>query len=191
MDSSNSSVLLWQSCDHLTDTWLPGGKFGLNKITRLRHRLISWKNSEDPGLGAYSLQIEDDGTNRFFMMWNECRRYWNTGLWDGSKFRILGDQTALGYLGYITNYTYITNQYENSAIYYFTDNSTIVRKLSGLYLFARFPPTLPNIGTRVTGAAGVKGKSISPARLMALLLEEAKKSSCSFPMSNCLQILSL
>ncbi|KAL5979737.1 hypothetical protein ACLOJK_019648 [Asimina triloba] len=181
MNSSNSSVVLWQSFDHLTDTWLPGGKFGLNKITRLRHRLISWKNSEDPGLGAYSLQIEDDGTDRFFVMWNECRRYWNTGLWDGSKFRILGDQTALGYFGYITNDTYITNQYENSAN--FTDNSTIVRKVS--------THSLPNIGTRVTGAEGVKGKSISPARLMALLLEEAKKSSCSFPMSNCLQILSL
>ncbi|KAL6009585.1 hypothetical protein ACLOJK_000013, partial [Asimina triloba] len=126
-DRSNSSVVLWQSFDHLTDTLLPGGKFGLNKITRLRHRLISWKNSEDPGLGAYSLQIEDDGTNRFFMMWNERRRYWNTGLWDGSRFRVIGDQTAMGYLGYIINYTYITNQYENSAIYYFTDNSTIVR----------------------------------------------------------------
>ncbi|KAL5984583.1 hypothetical protein ACLOJK_041948 [Asimina triloba] len=158
-DSSNSSVVLWQSFDHLTDTLLPGGKFGLNKITRLSHRLISWKNSEDPGLGAYSMQIEDDGTDRFFMMWNECRRYWNTGLWDGGKFR---DQTALGYLGYITNYTYITNQYEKSGIYYFTDNSTIARAEKRKWgLSLSYPPPCEVYG--LCGSFGVCNENSSVA----------------------------
>ncbi|KAL6003309.1 hypothetical protein ACLOJK_023532 [Asimina triloba] len=124
-DSSNSCVVIWQSFDHLTDTLLPGAKFGLNKITRLRHRLISWKNSEDPGLGAYSIQMEDDGTSRFFMMWNDSRRYRNSSRWNGSNFGVVDERQV--YLLYTFNYTNITNENEDIGMYSVTDNSTIAR----------------------------------------------------------------
>ncbi|KAJ1700773.1 hypothetical protein LUZ63_000552 [Rhynchospora breviuscula] len=49
---SNTSNVLWQSIDNPTDTWLPGGKLGLNKTTGMSQRLISWKSSADPAEGA-------------------------------------------------------------------------------------------------------------------------------------------
>ncbi|KAL5977530.1 hypothetical protein ACLOJK_021877, partial [Asimina triloba] len=128
-DSSNSSIVIWQSFDYPTDTWLPGAKFGLNKITRLRQHLIAWKNSEDPAPGAYSIQIEADGTSRYFMLWNESRRYWSSGVWNGQKFPVLDNLGVreLGYLPRTFNFSYIANRNENSGIYSFEDNSTIAR----------------------------------------------------------------
>ncbi|KAI3836193.1 hypothetical protein MKX03_028172 [Papaver bracteatum] len=33
-DGSNPSVIIWQSFDYPTDTWLPGGGIGFNKLTK-------------------------------------------------------------------------------------------------------------------------------------------------------------
>lgn len=46
-DGSDSSAVIWQSFDHTTDTWLPKGWIGRNKITgekqRLAPRMFSWE----------------------------------------------------------------------------------------------------------------------------------------------------
>ncbi|PPD79901.1 hypothetical protein GOBAR_DD23166 [Gossypium barbadense] len=47
-DGPKSSTPLWQSLDHPTQTWLPGGKLSLNRRTNQSQQLTSWKNSEDP-----------------------------------------------------------------------------------------------------------------------------------------------
>ena len=69
-DGSNSSVVIWQSFDYPTDTWLPKGQLGRNKITGERQRLTSWKNSEDPAPGVFSLELDPSGINQFVLMWN-------------------------------------------------------------------------------------------------------------------------
>lgn len=38
---SNASSVLWQSFDDITDTWLPGNKLSLNKVTGVPERMIS------------------------------------------------------------------------------------------------------------------------------------------------------
>uniref|UniRef100_A0A0E0R5M4 non-specific serine/threonine protein kinase n=1 Tax=Oryza rufipogon TaxID=4529 RepID=A0A0E0R5M4_ORYRU len=54
-------VYLWQSFDEPTDLALPGAKFGWNKVTRLHRTGISKKNLIDPGLGPYSVQLNERG----------------------------------------------------------------------------------------------------------------------------------
>ncbi|XP_010051402.2 G-type lectin S-receptor-like serine/threonine-protein kinase At2g19130 [Eucalyptus grandis] len=57
-DGLNSSVTLWQSFNHPTDTWLPGAKIMIDKRTNMSQPLTSWKNVEDPSTGLFSLQLE-------------------------------------------------------------------------------------------------------------------------------------
>ncbi|XP_058071225.1 G-type lectin S-receptor-like serine/threonine-protein kinase At2g19130 [Magnolia sinica] len=85
-DRSNSSVVHWQSFDHPTDTWLPGGWLGLNKVTGENQRLTSWKNSEDPAPGLFSIEIDPGPSTQYFIMWNGTKSYWSSGNWDGAIF---------------------------------------------------------------------------------------------------------
>ncbi|XP_020254027.1 G-type lectin S-receptor-like serine/threonine-protein kinase At2g19130 [Asparagus officinalis] len=62
-DGSNPNLTLWQSIDHPTHTWLPGGKLGLNKVTGELQRLISWKTQDDPSPGIFSLEIDPKGSS--------------------------------------------------------------------------------------------------------------------------------
>nr|ACM17541.1 S-domain receptor-like protein kinase [Oryza australiensis] len=54
-------VYLWQSFDYPTDLALPGAKFGWNKVTGLHRTGTSKKNLIDPGLGSYSVQLNERG----------------------------------------------------------------------------------------------------------------------------------
>ncbi|KAK3429092.1 hypothetical protein EUGRSUZ_E00499 [Eucalyptus grandis] len=57
-DGLNSSVTLWQSFNHPTDTWLPGAKIMIDKRTNMSQPLTSWKNVEDPSTGSFSLELK-------------------------------------------------------------------------------------------------------------------------------------
>ncbi|KAI8012312.1 G-type lectin S-receptor-like serine/threonine-protein kinase [Camellia lanceoleosa] len=60
---SNSYQPIWQSFDHPAHTWLPGGKIVYNKLTNTHQRLTSWKNSEDPSTGLYSLNLDANNSH--------------------------------------------------------------------------------------------------------------------------------
>jgi hypothetical protein len=85
-DRLNPSSIFWESFDHPTDTWLPGAKFGIDKVTGKQQQLISWKNSEDPSPGVFSYGLAPDGSNQFVVEWNKSQIYWSSGLWDGKIF---------------------------------------------------------------------------------------------------------
>ncbi|XP_059437683.1 uncharacterized protein LOC132170643 [Corylus avellana] len=85
-DGSNQSLIFWESFDHPTDTWLPGVKLGINKVTGKPQQLISWKNSEDPAPGVFSLGLDPNASNQYFLEWNKSQIYWSSGLWDGTSF---------------------------------------------------------------------------------------------------------
>ncbi|XP_039139831.1 G-type lectin S-receptor-like serine/threonine-protein kinase At2g19130 [Dioscorea cayenensis subsp. rotundata] len=120
-DADNSSNIFWQSIENPTHTWLSGGKIALNKITGVSQRLISWKNSEDPAPGLFSLEIKKDG--QYQIQWNMSKSYWTTGLWDGRAFTKVPEMTS----GYMCDYTYVNNSEENYFSYTLKDNSTISR----------------------------------------------------------------
>ncbi|OMP10605.1 S-locus glycoprotein [Corchorus olitorius] len=113
-DGPNSSTPLWQSFDYPTHTFLPGGKLSLNKRTNRSQMLTSWKNSEDPSPGLYSLELDPAGTNSYLILWNRSETYWSSGVWDEKRmiFSLIPEMR----LNYIYNFSFVSNENES----YFT-----------------------------------------------------------------------
>ncbi|XP_048328227.1 G-type lectin S-receptor-like serine/threonine-protein kinase At2g19130 isoform X2 [Ziziphus jujuba] len=118
-DGSNSPRILWQSFEHPTNTWLPGCKFGYNNMTKTNQRLVSWKNSEDPSPGLYTLEL-DTSSSTYKILWNRSKNYWNSGPWNGRIFDTVPEMNS----NPIFEFTYITNINESYFIYYVKGNST-------------------------------------------------------------------
>ncbi|KAF8780717.1 hypothetical protein HU200_001322 [Digitaria exilis] len=66
--SNHTVQVVWQSFDDPTDVALPGAKIGWNKVTGLNRVGISWRSRADPGLGAFSVGLETNGTFRRVMV---------------------------------------------------------------------------------------------------------------------------
>ncbi|XP_062009535.1 G-type lectin S-receptor-like serine/threonine-protein kinase At2g19130 isoform X2 [Rosa rugosa] len=111
---SNSSQPSWQSFDHPTHTWLPEGRLGFSSITKQRQILTSWKSSEDPAPGLYSLELDPNGTNSYILLWNRSKQYWTSGHWDEKSrtFSLVPEMR----LNNIYNFSYVKNKNES----YFT-----------------------------------------------------------------------
>lgn len=116
-DTPDSSAVIWQSFDHPTDTWLPGGKLGYKKFTSEKQILASWRNRQNPSPSLFSLEVEQNGTSHL-LLWNESQMYWTSGVWTGKIFSLV-PEIQLNY--YVTNMTYISNENES----YFTYASAI------------------------------------------------------------------
>ncbi|KAJ4729797.1 putative S-receptor kinase [Melia azedarach] len=110
-DASDSSSVFWQSFDHPTDSWLPGGKVGYNKLTNEKQILLSWRSSQNPAPGLFSLELQQNRTNHL-LLWNGSKEYWNSGEL-GKIFTLVPP--------YVTNFTHILNENES----YFTYSADI------------------------------------------------------------------
>ncbi|KAJ6426905.1 hypothetical protein OIU84_022489 [Salix udensis] len=119
---SNTSITYWQSFDYPTDTWLPGGKLGINKQTGQVQRLISWKNSEDPAPGMFSVGIDPNGSIQYFIEWNRSRRYWSSGVWSGQGFTSIPEMRVNIY-----NFSVISNENESYFTYSMSNTSILSR----------------------------------------------------------------
>ncbi|XP_073005739.1 G-type lectin S-receptor-like serine/threonine-protein kinase At2g19130 [Typha latifolia] len=118
-DGSNSSKVYWQSIDHPTNTWLPGSKLGLNKASGIDQRLISWKNSEDPAPGIFSLKLDPNGTSQYFIQWNKTRDYWTSGAWT----RQVSDSVQQMTGDYNYDFQFVNNSEESYFTYSVEDDS--------------------------------------------------------------------
>ncbi|XP_009336215.2 G-type lectin S-receptor-like serine/threonine-protein kinase At2g19130 [Pyrus x bretschneideri] len=105
-DVLNSSAVIWQSFDHPTDTWLPGGKLGYNKLTNEKLTLTPWRSSQNPAPGIFSLELEQNGTS-LLLMYNGTRMYWTTGPWTG---KIFTEAPEIQLNDLITNVSYVSNE---------------------------------------------------------------------------------
>ncbi|XP_024020995.1 G-type lectin S-receptor-like serine/threonine-protein kinase At2g19130 [Morus notabilis] len=110
-DGSNSSKRLWESFLNPAHTWLPGSRIGYNKKTNTKQLLTSWKSSEDPAPGLYSLEIVPNGKS-YIIRWNRSRQYWTSGDWNGAIFSKIPEMR----LNYIYNFSFVPNDEET----YFT-----------------------------------------------------------------------
>ncbi|KAJ1260463.1 hypothetical protein BS78_10G234700 [Paspalum vaginatum] len=77
---------LWQSFKYPTDTWLPGVRLGMDKITGHVQAVVSWKSYSDPAPGMFSLGIDPNGTSQFFISWNKTTVFWSSGEWNGDAY---------------------------------------------------------------------------------------------------------
>ncbi|ERM98383.1 hypothetical protein AMTR_s00072p00045010 [Amborella trichopoda] len=119
----NSSEFLWQSLDNPTDTWLTGGKLGLNKKTNKTQLLTAWRNSEDPSPGPFSLELDPNGTRQYFLIGNGTNQYWTSGVWNNHIFSRVPEMRS----NYIYDFSFIDNENESYFNYTVKDNSTISR----------------------------------------------------------------
>ncbi|KAE8672710.1 G-type lectin S-receptor-like serine/threonine-protein kinase [Hibiscus syriacus] len=124
-DGPSSSAPLWQSLDHPTHTWLPGGKLSLNKRTNRSQLLTSWKNSEDPAPGLFSLELDPAGNNSYIIRWNQTRQYWSSGPWD-EQSRLFRDVPEMR-LNYIYNFSFHSEENESYFTYSLYRNETTSR----------------------------------------------------------------
>ncbi|CAA2954137.1 G-type lectin S-receptor-like serine/threonine-protein kinase At2g19130 [Olea europaea var. sylvestris] len=112
----------WQSFDHPADTWLPGGKIAYDKRTKAKQLLISWKNSEDPAPGLFSLELDPNGS-QYIIKWNRTQQYWTSGAWNGHIFSLVPEMR----LNYIYNFSYEDNINETYFTYSLYNPSLISR----------------------------------------------------------------
>ncbi|KAK8961326.1 G-type lectin S-receptor-like serine/threonine-protein kinase [Platanthera guangdongensis] len=113
-DGSDTSLVLWQSIDHPANTWLPGGKVGLNKLTGENQHLVSWRSAEDPSPGPFYLEIDPKGSSQYFILWNGTERYWFSGPWN-EKTKIFSGVPEM-----TANFVYDFQYVNNASANYFT-----------------------------------------------------------------------
>ncbi|XP_059277811.1 G-type lectin S-receptor-like serine/threonine-protein kinase At4g27290 [Lycium ferocissimum] len=118
-NSNSTSHVLWQSFDHPSHTFMPGARFSYNKNTQAMQYITSWRSSDDPSPGPYT--VEFNPTNgQFRAMWKRTEEYWNSGAWDGDSFRNVPYNTP----NTTVNYTYVNN--DNEVYYIYTFFSPLV-----------------------------------------------------------------
>ncbi|KAM4103077.1 hypothetical protein ACJW30_06G052400 [Castanea mollissima] len=82
---NNLENFLWQSFDYPCDTLMPGMKMGKNFVTGQDRFLTSWKSTEDPAKGEFSLRIDTHGLPQLVAM-KEDKIKDRAGPWNGLTF---------------------------------------------------------------------------------------------------------
>lgn len=85
LTDGNYNSLLWQSFDHPCDTLLPGMKLGRNFKTGMDRHLSSWKSTNDPAPGEFSLWIDTHGFPQLVLRKGSVLQY-RAGSWNGLGF---------------------------------------------------------------------------------------------------------
>ncbi|KAF2303579.1 hypothetical protein GH714_019584 [Hevea brasiliensis] len=115
LDSGNlvlfhSGSTIWQSFEHPTNTMLPNSKLGLDRRKGLNWFLTSWKSSDDPGTGNFSLRINPEGYPQAFIYEGHVPK-WRSGHWNGVRWSGVPKMQGVTF---IFNYSYVNNENEIS-----------------------------------------------------------------------------
>ncbi|GLT83440.1 hypothetical protein SLE2022_017300 [Rubroshorea leprosula] len=84
-DDNNTGNNLWQSFDYPSDTLLPGMKLGKNLKTGFDRFLSSWRSTDDPAPGQYSVHIDPQGFPQLVLKRGTQIQY-RGGSWNGIHF---------------------------------------------------------------------------------------------------------
>ncbi|KAK9116132.1 hypothetical protein Sjap_015079 [Stephania japonica] len=81
-----NSKIVWQSFDYPTDNLIPGMKLGFNVRNGITWALTSWRSSDDPSSGEYTL-VPDRKSSQFFTIRRGSNKtHWTSGQWIGDSF---------------------------------------------------------------------------------------------------------
>lgn len=109
-NENNLENILWESFDYPCDNLLSGMKLGRNFVTGFERYISSWKSTEDPAPGQYSLRIDPRGYPQLILK-KGSEIVFRAGSWNGlyfsSNFRIERNS--------IYSYDFVLN---NSEVYY-------------------------------------------------------------------------
>ncbi|KAH7837464.1 hypothetical protein Vadar_014142 [Vaccinium darrowii] len=103
----SNGVVVWQSFDHPTDTWLPYFRFGVDRKSGLNRFVTTWKSRDDPGLGEYSFKIDLNGSPQLFL-YKGSDVVWRAGSWTGRAWSGIPEMTQ----NFIFSDNYVENQDE-------------------------------------------------------------------------------
>ncbi|KAL7213259.1 hypothetical protein ACSBR2_015884 [Camellia fascicularis] len=85
LKDSVSGLILWESFNYPSDTFLHGMMLGMNTKTGEIRFMSSWLTEDDPSPGKFVCGFSMDTPPQVFI-WNGSKPYWRSGTWDGSKF---------------------------------------------------------------------------------------------------------
>ncbi|KAK9706611.1 hypothetical protein RND81_07G138800 [Saponaria officinalis] len=106
--SNSSGMMIWQSFDHPTDTFLPGMKFTVDGTLSEKQILAwSWKSPSDPSPGKTTVGLTTRPPPDVYL-WDGDRHYWRSGPLDGNVFighdslivSLVADDVGKVYLGF-------------------------------------------------------------------------------------------
>ncbi|CAL8165910.1 unnamed protein product [Prunus armeniaca] len=83
--TEDSQTFFWQSFDYPTHILLPDMKLGWKLSTGLNRYLTSWKSTEDPSTGGFSIKLDHHGFPEIFLRDKHVKNF-RTGPWNGMIF---------------------------------------------------------------------------------------------------------
>ncbi|GLU23148.1 hypothetical protein SLE2022_391740 [Rubroshorea leprosula] len=115
----------WQSFDHPTDTFLPGMRVLVSTVMGENHAFRSWKSANDPSPGDFTMGVDPFGAPQI-VIWNQTRRMWRSGQWNGVIFTGVPNMTSLAsYLYGFKN----SQPNEDGSVYFYYVQSNASRLL--------------------------------------------------------------
>ncbi|GMY04994.1 G-type lectin S-receptor-like serine/threonine-protein kinase At2g19130 [Fagus crenata] len=116
----HNNIVLWQSFDDPTNTWLPGAKIGYNRLTHEGKILKSWKSLENPESGRFSteLELEKMGTSDLALY------YWKSNF---GRYKYGRNVSQKELNNQYINVSYVSNNNESYFIYSAVSPSTFPR----------------------------------------------------------------
>ncbi|XP_015578165.2 G-type lectin S-receptor-like serine/threonine-protein kinase B120 isoform X2 [Ricinus communis] len=95
---SGNRATYWESFKHPTDTFLPNMKV-LASSSEENKAFTSWKSANDPSPGNFTMGVDPRGAPQI-VIWEQSRRRWRSGYWNGQIFTGVPNMTALTNLLY-------------------------------------------------------------------------------------------
>ncbi|KAI3675497.1 hypothetical protein L1987_85087 [Smallanthus sonchifolius] len=84
-DNDDFEDYIWQSFDHLGNTFLPSVRFGRNLERDLVRNVTSWKSADDPTPGPYMVYMDFNGYPQIFQKNGDVIQF-RLGIWNGLGF---------------------------------------------------------------------------------------------------------
>ncbi|KAE9613501.1 hypothetical protein Lal_00015953 [Lupinus albus] len=103
LSNKDDGVLLWQSFDKPTDTFLPGMKIPVSDEMKETKVFRSWKSKTDPSFGNYTMGIDSKTSSPQIVIWEGEERMWRSGYWDGRLFTGVYNMTGYYQFGFKLN----------------------------------------------------------------------------------------
>ncbi|XP_073145974.1 G-type lectin S-receptor-like serine/threonine-protein kinase B120 [Henckelia pumila] len=98
-NNASNQVVLWQSFDHPTDTYLPQMRLYTSNNGGENRIFSSWKSPTDPAPGNYSMGVDPRGSPQI-VIWEGANRIWRSGHWNGLIFTGIPEMRAAVFFGF-------------------------------------------------------------------------------------------
>ncbi|KAJ0983572.1 hypothetical protein J5N97_011827 [Dioscorea zingiberensis] len=105
---------------------MPGAPLGVNKQTGEFQTITSWRSSDDPSPGLFSVSLAPDKSSQIVLLYNGSQIYVKTGVWNGQFFSLLPE---IFMEKNFYNFSFVDNEHQKYATYILLDPSQITYTL--------------------------------------------------------------